>query len=57
MDKRQRVEDGGRDPKEVEFIPPSDKGDGVRDKTTNPLDAEAGALEEEGHEDSGELVV
>jgi len=57
VDKRQRVEDGGRDPKEVEFIPPSDKGDGVRDKTTNPLDAEAGALEEEGHEDSGELVV
>jgi len=51
VDKRQRAED---EPKEVEFIPPSDEVEGAGNEATNPLDAEAGAYEEEGHEDSGE---
>ena len=38
----------------MEFIPPSSAGDGARDDATNPLDANAGAFEEEGREDSGE---
>ena len=38
----------------MEFIPPSAEGEDAGDKATNPLDAEARASEEEGHEDSGE---
>ncbi|KAJ8426857.1 hypothetical protein Cgig2_006532 [Carnegiea gigantea] len=49
-----KAKDEGRDPEEVEFIPPSGEGEGARDEATNPLDAEAEASEEEGHEDSGE---
>ena len=44
----------GRDPEEVEFIPPFSEGDGAGDEATNPLDADAGASEDKGHEDSGE---
>ena len=44
----------GRDPEEVEFIPPSSEGEVSEDEATNPLEAEAGASEEEGHEDDGE---
>ena len=54
MNEHQRAEDEGCDPKEVEFIPPSDEGEGAGDEATNPLDTEVGASEEEGHEDSGE---
>ena len=44
----------GRDPEEVEFITPSSEGRVVDDEATNPLEAEAGASEEEEHEDGGE---
>ncbi|KAJ8430670.1 hypothetical protein Cgig2_033826 [Carnegiea gigantea] len=54
VDKRQRAVDEGRDPEEVEFIPPSTKGKDAGDEATNPLDVEAEASEEEGREDSGE---
>ncbi|KAJ8438015.1 LOW QUALITY PROTEIN: hypothetical protein Cgig2_029996 [Carnegiea gigantea] len=56
IDERQRAEDEGRDPEEVQFIPPfgEGEGEGAGDEATNPLDAEPGASEEEGHEDSGE---
>jgi len=54
VDERQRAVDEGRDPEEVEFIPPSVEGEDAGDEATNPLDAEAGASGEEGHEDSGE---
>jgi len=54
IDERQWAEDEGRDPEEMEFIPPSSKGDGVRDEAINSLDAEVEASEEEGHKDSGE---
>ncbi|KAJ8427306.1 hypothetical protein Cgig2_032955 [Carnegiea gigantea] len=47
---------GGYDPEEVKFIPPG-KGEGVGDEATNSLDTEAGASEEEGHEDSRKLDV
>ncbi|KAJ8427748.1 hypothetical protein Cgig2_008552 [Carnegiea gigantea] len=53
VDERQRAEDEGRGPEEVEFIPPSGEGEGAQDEATNPLDADGGASEEEGHEDSG----
>ncbi|KAJ8442187.1 hypothetical protein Cgig2_005127 [Carnegiea gigantea] len=43
-----------RDPEEVEFIPPSSEGEAAGDEATNPLEAEAGASEEEEHEDGGE---
>ena len=54
VDERQRAEDKGRDPEEVEFIPPFGEGDGTGDEATDPLDADAGASEDEGREDSGE---
>ena len=54
VDTRQQAEAEGRDLEEVEFIPPSGKGDGLGDETTNPMDAEAGTPEDEGREDSGE---
>jgi len=44
----------GRDPKEVEFFPPSSEGEAIEDEATNPLEAKAGASEEEGLEDGGE---
>ncbi|KAJ8431148.1 hypothetical protein Cgig2_026745 [Carnegiea gigantea] len=54
VDERQWAEDKGRDPEEVEFIPPSGEGEVAGDEAANPLDADAEASEEEGHEDSGE---
>ncbi|KAJ8432914.1 hypothetical protein Cgig2_004588 [Carnegiea gigantea] len=49
-----RVRTEGRDPEEVEFIPPSYEGKAAEDEATNPLEVEAGASEEEGCEDRGE---
>jgi len=57
VDERQRAEDKGRDPEEVEFIPSSGEGEDAGDEATNPLDIEAGASEEVGREDSGESDV
>jgi len=54
VDERQWAEDEGRDPEEVELIPSSGEGEGAGGEPTNPLDAEAGASDEQGHEDSGE---
>jgi len=53
-DERQWAENEGRDPEEVEFSLPSGEVDGAGDEATNPLDADAGASEDEGPEDSGE---
>jgi len=50
VDEREQVAVEGRDPEEVEFIPPSSESEAVQDEATNPLEAEAGASEEEGHE-------
>ena len=54
VDVRQRVEAEGRDPEEVEFISPSDEGDGLGDEATDPGDADAKTPEDEGRENSGE---
>jgi len=53
VNKCQQAEAEGRDPEDVEFIPPSGEGDGLEDGATNPLDAEAKTLEDEDREDSG----
>ena len=50
---REQAAAEGHDPEEVEFIPPSE-GEAAEDEATNPLEAEAGASEEEGREDGGE---
>ncbi|KAJ8420401.1 hypothetical protein Cgig2_028073 [Carnegiea gigantea] len=52
VDERQQDEVEGRDPEEVEFIPPSGESGGPGDEATNPLDAEVGTPKDEGHEDS-----
>ncbi|KAJ8429329.1 hypothetical protein Cgig2_026559 [Carnegiea gigantea] len=57
VDERERATAEGRDPEEVKFIPPSSEGEVARDEATNPLEPEAGASEEEEHEDGGELDV
>ena len=55
LDERQWATDEDRDPKEVEFIPFPIEGEDAGDEATYPIDAEAGASEEEEkHEDSGE---
>jgi len=54
IDESQWAENERRDLEEVEFITPPGEGEGVGNKATKPLDAEAEAFEEEGHEDSGE---
>ena len=54
VDEREWAAAEGCDPEEVEFIPPSSEGEAVGDAATNPLEAEAGASEEEEHEDGGE---
>jgi len=43
----------GHDPKEMEFVPPSE-GEVAEDEATNPLEAEASASEKEGREDGGD---
>ncbi|KAJ8432239.1 hypothetical protein Cgig2_007640 [Carnegiea gigantea] len=53
-DEHQQAEDKGRDPEEMDFIPPPGEGEGAGDEATNPLDAEGEASVEEGHKDSGE---
>ena len=55
VDKREQAAAEGRDLEEVEFIPPSFEGEAARDEGINPLEAEAGASEEEEHKDGGEL--
>ena len=55
VEERQWAEAEGRDPKEVEFIPPSGEGD--EDEGTTPLDSEVGTLDNEGHGDGGEPYV
>ena len=40
----------GCNSKEVEFIPPLFESEAVEDEATNPLEADAGASEDEGHE-------
>ena len=54
VDERERAAGEGRDPEEVEFIPPSSEGEAAEDETTNPLEAKAGASEEEEREDGEE---
>ena len=54
MDECEQATAKGRDPKEVEFFPPSSEGEAIEDEATNPLEAKAGASEEEGLEDGGE---
>ena len=54
MDELEQVATKGRDPEEVEFIPPSSEGEAAGDEATNPLEAETSASEEEGREGGGE---
>ncbi|KAJ8451405.1 hypothetical protein Cgig2_017796 [Carnegiea gigantea] len=54
VDEREQAVVEGRDLEEVEFISPSSEGDAAEDEATNPLEAEAGAFEEEGRDDGGE---
>ena len=52
MDERHQAKAEGRDPQEIEFIPPSGEGNTLEDGATNPLDTDAGTPEDEGCEDS-----
>ena len=54
VDEREQAAAEGRDPEDMEFIPPSSEGEAVEDKAANPLEAEAGASKEEGREDDGD---
>jgi len=54
VDKCEQASAEGCDPEEVEFIPPSSKGEAAKDEATNPSEAKASASEEEDREDGGE---
>ena len=54
VDEGERAAVDGRDPEQVEFIPPSSEGEAAEDDATNPLEAEAAASKEEEREDDGE---
>ena len=57
VDEREGTAAEGRDPEEVELIPPSTKGEANGDEATNLLEAEAGSSEGEDHADGGETNV
>jgi len=54
IEERQRAEAEGRDPEEVECIPPSGEGD--EDEGTTPLDGEEGTPDDEGPGDERSLI-
>jgi len=52
MEEHQRAKAEGRDPEEVEFVPPS--GDKDEDEGTTPLKGKVGTPDDEGPGDGGE---